>query len=219
MRWAEASYEAPRAVALAGVPVSTVYYWARSGIWRPVMANSRPKLWSYSDLLALRLIDWLRQAKEDFQVPRTRMSQIRRLLSSIEDLGESLRSDSVKVWVEAAGDVVVSINDAVYRPLGNRHLQPLIERGMVDLVAPFEGSGGIIAPDLARPRPTLRIIPGRLSSEPHIDGTRVGTQMVKALNRRGLESEQIMSMYSFLSPRNVDEALSLEDQLERNAAA
>jgi uncharacterized protein (DUF433 family) len=183
------------------------------------MAHSRPKLWSYSDLLALRLIDWLRRAKEDFKVPRTRMSQIRTLLSSVEDLGESLRSDSVKVWVEPDGDVVVSINEADYRPLGDRHLQPLIERGMVDLVAAFEGTSGISAPDLARPRPTLRIIPGRLSSEPHVDGTRVGTQMIGALSRRGLDSEQIMTMYSFLSPRNVDDALSLEDQLERNAAA
>lgn len=219
MQSAEASYEASRAAALAGVPVSTVYYWARKGIWRPAMANSRPKLWSFSDLLALRLIDWLRQAKDDFEVPRTRMSQIRTLLSSVEDLGESLQSDSVKVWVEQDGQVVVSINDVAYRPLGHRYLQPLIERGMVDLVAAFERDGGIAAPDLARPRPTLRIIPGRLSSEPHVDGTRVGTQMIKALSSRGLESEQILRLYSFLTPRNVDEALSLEAQLERNLAA
>jgi hypothetical protein len=43
--------------------------------------------------------------------------------------------------------------------------------------------------------------------------------MIGALSRRGLDSELIMTMYSFLSPRNVDDALSLEDQLERNAAA
>jgi uncharacterized protein (DUF433 family) len=90
---------------------------------------------------------------------------------------------------------------------------------MVNLVAAFEREGGISAPDLARPRPTLRIIPGRLSSEPHVDGTRLGTQMIEALRRRGLESDQIVRLYSFLTPRNIDEALSLEAQLERNLAA
>jgi uncharacterized protein (DUF433 family) len=89
---------------------------------------------------------------------------------------------------------------------------------MVNLVAAFEREGGISAPDLARPRPTLRIIPGRLSSEPHVDGTRLGTQMIEALRRRGLESDQIVRLYSFLTPRNIDEALSLEAQLERNLA-
>lgn len=219
MKSAEASYEAHRAAALAGVPVSTVYYWARSGIWTPAMPNTRPKLWSYSDLLALRLIDWLRQAKEDFELPHTRMSKIRALLSSVEDLGEGLQSDTVKVWVEKNGNVVIAIGEAVYRPLGDKHLQPLIERGMVSLVAAFERDGGIFAPDLVRPRPTLRIIPGKLSSEPHVDGTRLGTQMIEALRRRGLETEHIVSLYSFLTPRNVDEALSLEEQLERNLAA
>ena len=43
--------------------------------------------------------------------------------------------------------------------------------------------------------------------------------MIKALSSRGLGSEQILGLYSFLTPRNVDEALSLEAQLERNLAA
>src|SRR5437867_2712400 len=97
MTRAEPAFEGRRAAALAGVPLSTVYYWARSGIWPPTSPNNRPKLWSYSDLLALRLIDWLRRAKDDFRVPHTRMSEIRRMLESVEDLGEELRSDSVRV--------------------------------------------------------------------------------------------------------------------------
>jgi DNA-binding transcriptional MerR regulator/uncharacterized protein (DUF433 family) len=217
-RW-EASYEARRAAALAGVPVSTVYYWARKGIWRPAMPNARPKLWSYSDLLALRLIDWLRQAKPDFELPHTRMSEIRTLLRSVEDLGDRLNGDAVQVWVEEQGRVYVSIDEAIYQPVGDRQLQPLIDQGMVSLVAAYEGLSGISAPDLVRPRPTLRIIPGRLSSEPHVQGTRLGTQMIDALRRRGLATDQIVELYSFLTADNVADALSLEDQLERNIAA
>jgi DNA-binding transcriptional MerR regulator/uncharacterized protein (DUF433 family) len=219
VKHAEASYEARRAASLAGVPVSTVYYWARRGIWPPAMPNGRPKLWSYSDLLALRLIDWLRRGKADFELPHTKMSEIRTFLASVEDLGEHLSAETVKVWVEKSGRVFVSINESVYQPLGDRHLQPLIDHGMVNLVAAYEGTTGISAPDLVRPRPTLRIIPGKLSSEPHVNGTRLGTQMIDALHRRGIGRSQIIDLYSFLTPLNVDEAISLEEQLERSAAA
>jgi len=56
-------YDADRAAALSGVPVSTVYYWARKGIWEPALSEEKPKLWTYSDLIALRMIYWLRQDK------------------------------------------------------------------------------------------------------------------------------------------------------------
>lgn len=56
----EGCYEGPRAAALSGVPVSTVYYWARLGIVEPSVSPTRIKLWSYADLMALRIVYWLR---------------------------------------------------------------------------------------------------------------------------------------------------------------
>jgi len=44
-------YEAPRAAALSGVPVSTVYYWARTRVVVPTVSPERKKLWSYADLM------------------------------------------------------------------------------------------------------------------------------------------------------------------------
>lgn len=49
-------HEKPRAAVLSGVPVSTVYAWARSGIVEPSVSSTRIKLWSYADLMALRIV-------------------------------------------------------------------------------------------------------------------------------------------------------------------
>ncbi len=62
---ARGAYTAERAAALSGVPKSTVHYWARQGILVPSVSPVRVRLWSYSDLLALRTIYWLRQTKQD----------------------------------------------------------------------------------------------------------------------------------------------------------
>jgi uncharacterized protein (DUF433 family) len=91
----------------------------------------------------------------------------------------------------------------------------MLDVGPVDLVAAFSRPD-IEAPDLAEPRPTLRIVPGKLASEPHVANTRVSTRNLAALSRRGLSPEVILSLYPSLSSRNVEEALSLEVQLERN---
>lgn len=67
-------YTAERAAALSGVPKSTVHYWARRQILVPSVSAVRVKLWSYSDLMGLRTIYWLRQPKrasDGWDVPRT----------------------------------------------------------------------------------------------------------------------------------------------------
>ena len=44
----EGCYEAPRAATLAGVPVSTVYDWARKQVVVPTVSLTKPKLWSWT---------------------------------------------------------------------------------------------------------------------------------------------------------------------------
>jgi DNA-binding transcriptional MerR regulator len=54
------AYSADRAAALSGVPKSMVHYWVRKEILVPSISDVRVKLWSYSDLMSLRTIAWLR---------------------------------------------------------------------------------------------------------------------------------------------------------------
>jgi len=207
-----AAYPADRAAGLAGIPPSTLHYWSRSGIWTPSVSQTRVKLWSYADLLGLRLIDWLRREKPDLEIPRTSMHKIRRALTSLESFGERLEARSLRVSVDRRGGILLGLDDGVFVPLGGGFAQGLIGTA-VDLLDVFDSSSGIRAPNLIAPRPTLRIVPGKLSGEPHVLDTRIPTNIVAAMAERGFGTPEIVRLYPALSSRNVAEAIDLESQL------
>ena len=210
-----AAYTADRAAALAGVPRSTLYYWARTGFVVPSVARTKVKRWSYADLLMLRLVDWLRQTKpNDVEVARVSVQRIRQWLERIEDLGEQLLDRGLEVWVDHKGQLVYEDAGGLHVPLGEGFAQELVDT-KVNLVRPFEVEGRR-GPDLVRPRPTLRIVPGKLSGEPHVESTRIPTRMLATLARRGFREDQIVGMYPALDMTNVAEAIDLEGQLEEN---
>jgi uncharacterized protein (DUF433 family) len=216
---AGAAYTADRAAALAGVPLSTLHYWSRSGIWVPSVSSVRVKRWSYSDLLALRLIDWLRRDKADLRLPKTSMPKIRGALAAVEWLSDKLRADSVKVWVDPKGGLVIATEGEIFVPLGRGLAQMLAHLEGVDLVDVWEGGRGLVGPHLFEPGPTLRIIPGKLSGEPHVVDTRIPTKMLSSLRARGMELDSIIELYPRLTRENVEDAVALEAQLERNLGA
>ena len=163
--------------------------------------------WSYSDLLAIRLIDWLRRDKPDLEIPHTSMGRIRHALVAVEELGEELGTERVMVWVDRGGGIVLRAGGETFVPVPALRDQRMLDVGPVDLIAAFSRPD-IEAPDLAEPRPTLRIVPGKLASEPHVAHTRVSTRNLAALSRRGLSREAILALYPSLSSRNVEEALA-----------
>ena len=214
-----AAYTADRAAALAGVPLSTLHYWARTEIWVPSVSSLRVRRWSYSDLLALRLIDWLRRDKPDLKLPKTSMSKIRGALAAVDELGDRLGDRSVKVKVDRTAGLVIDVDGEVFVPLRGGLGQGLAHLGGRDLVEAWPGMEGLVGPHLFEPRPTLRIIPGKLSGEPHVVYTRIPTRMLASLEHRGLAVDAIVELYPRLTRQNVDEAIALEVQLERNLRA
>ncbi len=216
---AGAAYTADRAAALAGIPLSTLHYWARKEIWIPSVSSTTVKRWSYSDLLALRLINWLRRDKPDLKLPKTSMAKIRGALAAVERLGDRLREHSVKVWVDPKGGLVVKAEDEVFVPLRRGLAQALTHLEGLDLVEAWQGENGVVGPHLFEPRSTLRIIPGKLSGEPHVVDTRIPTTMLSSLRTRGLEVDAIIELYPRLTHQNVEEAIALEVQLDRNLRA
>jgi uncharacterized protein (DUF433 family) len=185
----------------------------------PSVSSAKVKRWSYSDLLALRLIDWLRRDKPDLQLPKTSMTKIRGALAAVEHLGDRLRDQRVKVWVEPAGRLVVDIEGEVFVPLNRGLAQGLAHLGGLNLIDAWQGARGVVGPDLVEPRASLRIIPGKLSGEPHVVDTRIPTKMLSALRQRGLGVTAIIELYPRLTQENVEEAIALEVQLERNLRA
>jgi uncharacterized protein (DUF433 family) len=211
------AYPADRAASLAGVPVRTLYHWASTDLVVPSVSRTKLKRWSYADLLLARLIDWLRQDKPaELSIPRTSIPKIRAILERADDLGERLMTTGFDVYVDRRGGLVFGDSvDGLYIPLGQGGMAQGLIDSRVNLVRSFE-SHGMRGPDLARPRPSLRIVPGKLSGEPHVQMTRVPTQTLATLARQGFDQARIAELYPALSPQNIDEALDLEVQLERN---
>lgn len=208
-------YDAARAAALSGVPKTTIYWWARHGIVVPSVSPVREKLWSYSDLMALRVVSWLRHPKsadDGGDLPASPMPSVRKALALLDDLGLDPWSpaavDTSPLLVDRGGRIYVRDGGDVL----DLHRQPvLLSDDVLGLTAPFDGAG-LAGPNLLRPRPHLRIVPSKVAGEPHVEHSRLTTQTIAALALRGYESSQIAAMYD--EPDDViTEAIDLERQL------
>src|SRR6185295_411036 len=211
------AYSTERAAALAGVPRSTIYYWARKGHLVPSVSRS-PLLWSYTDLLALRTVYWLRRPKKafDLEVPATSMGKVRRALAGLKHLDLALFEEGrPTVAVTTAGEIVL---DVEARPLQRADDGQYLDRDLVDLVGPFEGLEGMRGPDLAWPRPTVQILPRKISGAPHVAGTRLSTQSIYALAGRGFDIERLAKIYPFVERPAFGDSIDLEEQLKTNVA-
>lgn len=185
----------------------------------PSVSSSRVKLWSYTDLMALRMISWLRHPKtatDGQEVRPSTMRVVRGALTQLRDLDLELWTEErgPSVAVDRGGRVVL---DPLRRP-EMADGQTLASTEVLDLVHPFPGEAGIQGPDLFEPRPQLRIVPGKLAGSPHIARSRVETQALAALARRGMHADKIVQLYPFLDETAVVEAVDLESQLTKNLA-
>lgn len=213
------AYTADRAAGLSGVPKSTVHYWARKEILVPSISDVRIKLWSYSDLMSLRTIAWLRATKpapDGQDVPATAMGAVRRALGELAELNLDLWTEDAgpSVAVDRRGEIVLDIDDHPQHAGG----QQLLDADQFQLLRPFEITRELRGPDLVAPRPRLRIIPGKLSGAPHVHRTRIETEALAALARRGVTSERIGVFYPAIQQADVHDALDLERELQPDLA-
>ena len=185
----------------------------------PSVSSVRVKLWSYGDLLALRTIAWLRATKTDedgYRIRATTMPAVRRALGELRELNLDVWTDdeSPNVGVDRGGAIVLEPDR------DPRHLdgQRVIDLDMFEVLRPFELGVEHRGPDLVKPRPRIRIVPGKLAGAPHVYRTRIETQALAALMARGLETINIASLYPILDREDVDDALDLERQLQPSLA-
>src|SRR3954451_7999049 len=130
------AYTADRAAALSGVPKSTVHHWARKEWLGPTGSPTRVKLWSYTDLMGLRAIYWLRHPKptpEGEEIPPTPMSVVREALAELDRIDLGLwENRGFMVRVSRGGEVYVGPAEESVPLDGQLPLQNL------DLLEPFE---------------------------------------------------------------------------------
>lgn len=213
------AYNADRAAALSGVPKSTVHYWARKEILIPSVSAERVKLWSYRDLLALRIVAWLRATKtapDGQAIAPTAMNAVRTALRELTSIDLALwtKEGSPNIAVDRGGRVVLNADPSPEHPDG----QTVLDAEALDLLRPLAIGRLVRGPDLVTPRPRLRIIPGKLAGAPHIHRTRIETEALAALQHRGLSLNKITALYPAIKTVDVEDALDLERELQPDLA-
>ena len=210
-------YEAARASALAGVPLSTLYEWARQEVVIPSVSPEKVKLWSWSDLVAARAVYWLRHPR-DGRKP-TPMRQVRGLIERIEaeevTLGQALTSHSVALSVDPSGTPHVETEGMLTEALAEWR-QRVSGDVIQDILHPFSIEDGIVGPHLLTPAQGISIVPGKLSGEPHVHDTRIETRVLSAMWDRGFRLEQLGKLYPDADEASIRRAIRLERQLQRN---
>lgn len=213
------AYTAERAAAISGVPRRTVHHWARSRVVVPSVSAERVRLWSYADLLALRIVYWLRRQKTTetgHTVPATAMKQVRAALGQLRELDVDLLHDgSSTLLIDRAGMLHLRTPGSPVRDVVGQVPIP----DVVDLIAPFETAERTRGLDLQRPSEFVRIVPRKLSGAPHVVGTRIDTEALAALARRGFDPAGIARLYPDLTEAQIRDALRVEERLAANLAA
>jgi uncharacterized protein (DUF433 family)/DNA-binding transcriptional MerR regulator len=200
---ASGCYGAARAAALSGVPKSTVYQWARSGLIVPSVSPTREMLWSFQDLLTLRATYWLRQRKGD--VPASPMREVRAALEQTVQQGlDPWNDDGVRICFDLAGRVFLRREATTSNVFGQETLE---SADVIDLLDSFGDRPGLV-----RPTDHVRIAPARLVGEPHLVNTRVSTLSLVALVKDGYGTAEVANLYDLPSDQ-VDEAVEYEWKL------
>jgi uncharacterized protein (DUF433 family)/DNA-binding transcriptional MerR regulator len=208
-------YTNERASQIAGVPSRTIYHWAHEDLLVPDFAHETPRMWSYRDLVMLRLFAWFRARKMPPERAAAEVARVRSLLAEEAATLSKIRSDGKVVYLDESVEDVGSSQLAI--------AEAVMCLGQFDLMAPLEKAGPITrlwGPNLIRPTARTSISPWVLAGDPCVRDSRIPTATLFALSyERGLEPLEISFLYDDLSDVAVVEAIKLEKRMRSPAAA
>ena len=180
LRHPRGRYSAGRASQLSGVPKSTVYDWRRERVFEPDFTHATPVMWSYRDLVFLRLFAWLRQGGMARPLASEKVGSVRAHLSSGAEVQfiHATRADVV-----FSGPVGAQFDDDRDNLLPSTDFFALL--ATFDLHEPIDElrsarRGPIWAPNLVTPSEYSSISPWVLAGDPCIERTRIPTSAIHA---------------------------------------
>ncbi len=180
----------------------------------PAISAVGTKLWSYADLMALRIVYWLRHPKKagPAEVTAGPMSEVRKALEILDrmdlDIWDESRSGQTPLQVDPRGRIHIASGESV-TTTGRRQ----VRADFLDILGPFDGPSAQ-GPDLIRPRPLLRVIPGKVSGQPHLLDSRITTRTIASLHQRFGDVDRVVALYPHQQERALVEAIDLERSLE-----
>lgn len=206
-------YGAERASQLSGVPRRTLHDWARARVYVPDFNQTRPKMWSYRDLVFVRSFAWLRTKGMDRVEVSTRVARFKALLAEDQSAFSTIRSDGRTVLTDDA------LTDEWSGQQVFAHVVSYLD--IFDLKAPLDMSefreSRLWGPNLVKPSDWTAMSPWIMAGDPCIDKTRIPTIGLYALSHeRGLDDEGIAALYS-IEREAVSDALVLEERLHEAA--
>ncbi|MEO6206117.1 MAG: MerR family transcriptional regulator [Mycobacteriales bacterium] len=143
-------YRGPTACSAAGITYRQLDYWARTGLVEPSVreasGSGTQRLYSFRDILVLRIVKKLLDAGISLQNIRTAISTLR--TRGVEDLGQiTLMSDGTTVYECTSTDEVVDLlqgGQAVFAIAVGRQLRD-VEGSLAQF--PGERTSGAVATD------------------------------------------------------------------------
>lgn len=207
LRYPRGRYDAERAHQLSAIPARTLHDWATSGVLVPDWFAAKPRGWSYRDIVYARLLAWLRSKHMDRAAAAARVGHLRELMTTAE-INPSVRSD---------GTIFLIGNENADRFSGQQAFDGLVEiLDVFSLTEPIEGvsRGELSGPSLIRPSQHTFISPWVLAGEPCVNGSRVPSSSLYALNvDRGLDAAAIHRLYQALPIEAITDAIDFETRL------
>lgn len=201
---------------LTGATVNQLRHWQRDHGQGPLLVPSRgpgrQALYSFQDIVALRMFVLLRQD--------TSLQKIRKAVSYlVEQHPEThLSTHRLKaspggktiVWIADDGDII----DVVEHP-GQRGIRVVME----EIFGSFDTEDGRTVPDLRTPAPGLEIDRDIRGGYPVLEGTRLPYDAVSSLLHDGLSASEIIAIYPTATPNGIDGARRFAEMIASNTSA
>lgn len=209
------SYPPPLTATLSGATVRQLAYWRKSSLGKPALfepefSRSPRVLYSYRDIVALRMFVQLR---EELSLQRVRKA-VRWLELQFPDTHlsahriKTVPGTTTAVWFTPDGDYV----DVVQEP-GQMGFKVVLQ----DLLSEFTTSKGRRVPNLGEPTQGVLIDPEIRAGFPVIEGTRIPFTLVAGLRDDGLSNAEICELYPTVTPREVAGAVELAHWVDESS--
>ncbi|GGP48230.1 DUF433 domain-containing protein [Saccharothrix coeruleofusca] len=196
-------FPADVASVLSGASMGQLRHWRNTGLVVPGVADD-PALYSYQDVVALRIVMWLR-TESTLQRVRKAFANLRAYRFTDHPASYRFGTDGDTIAVR---DDDERWTDLVRKP-GQTHMFTLAE-----VFQPFTTRNGREVVDFTRPRGHLRVDANLLGGWPAIEGTRIGFDTVAALVEDGsLTAEDVHHYYPSVPVEAVPDAVSFADSV------
>ncbi|MEV5413465.1 DUF433 domain-containing protein [Thermopolyspora sp. NPDC052614] len=202
------SYSPKLAAALSGATLRQLAHWrkadtVRGAVLVPEVSATRPVLYSFRDVVALRTCVRLRNDAS--------LQRIRRALDTLrDDLREREHLSAYRLVAD--GSTIYLVEPGQATDLVRRKANVVIH-DMVDVLRSFYRDGRHI-PDLLHPRERVTVDPAVRGGTPVIKGTRVPYDEVAALVRDGVPADRISQFYPSVSADAARDAVDFADYVD-----